>query len=166
MLVPYSKNHVVLRPFASTEPVRVADETDTPVASPVTAVGTVLWYRETTEGLDIANLRPHLPGVNSVIRDRSGRMLSRVASTQNRTPVKSSQISPWLKTATVAIEDRRFYQHGGVDYEATLRAFWANLTAGHVVQGGSTLEQQLAKLLYLDDSQTITRKAQEAAPAK
>src|SRR5205814_4251812 len=42
---------------------------------------------------------------------------------------------------------------------------WANLTAGHVVQGGSTLEQQLAKLLYLDDSQTITRKAQEAALA-
>jgi penicillin-binding protein 1A len=131
----------------------------------ITAVGAVLWYRETTAGLDISRLKPHLPGVNSVIRDGSGRMLARVASTENRVPVKSSQISPWLKSATVAIEDR-FYQHGGVDYESTERALWANVTAGHVVQGGSTLEQQLAKLLYLDDSQTLTRKAQEAALAQ
>ena len=67
-------------------------------------------------GLDINKLRPDYPGQNTVIYDRYGGKLATVASVQNRTHVSSSQISPWLKEATVAIEDRRFYQHGGVDY--------------------------------------------------
>jgi len=120
------------------------------------------WVENVTQGVDIATMHEHLPGINSVIRDDHGRMLARVASTENRIPVAGNRISPWLKEATIAIEDRRFYQHGGVDYEATVRALWADVAAGHVVQGGSTIEQQLAKLLFLDDSQTLTRKVQEA----
>jgi penicillin-binding protein 1A len=124
-----------------------------------------IWVHDVTEGMDIGRLPEHTPGVNSIIRDSSGILLARVASTENRIPVTSRRISPWLKRATVAIEDRRFYEHGGLDYEATLRAMWADVTAGGYVQGGSTLEQQLAKLLFLDDQRTITRKVQEAALA-
>ncbi|HEY0387270.1 MAG TPA: transglycosylase domain-containing protein [Gaiellales bacterium] len=123
---------------------------------------TFAWVDHVTTGLDINTMHAHLPGINSVIRDDHRRLLARIASTENRIPVPSRRISPWLKEATIAIEDRRFYQHGGVDYEATLRALWADVQAGQVVQGGSTIEQQLAKVLYLDDSQTLTRKVQEA----
>jgi penicillin-binding protein 1A len=128
----------------------------------VIAAGAFAWVENVTQGVSITTMPEHLPGINSVIRDDHGSMLARVASTENRIPVPGSRISPWLKEATIAIEDRRFYQHGGVDYEATLRALWADVAAGHVVQGGSTIEQQLAKLLFLDDSQTLTRKVQEA----
>ena len=125
----------------------------------------VLWVDEVSAGIDISTMPEHLPGVNSTILDAHGNQLARVASTENRIPVPASRISPWLVRATIAIEDRRFYQHGGVDYQATLRALWADMTAGQIVQGGSTIEQQLAKLLYLNDSQTLTRKVQEAVIA-
>ena len=57
-------------------------------------------------------------------------------------------MSPWLAKATVAIEDRRFYEHGGIDYLGIARAAWTDVTAGKVVQGGSTITQQLVRNLY------------------
>ena len=131
----------------------------------IAAAATLAWVQDVTQGISIATMPEHLPGINSVIRDDHGRLLARVASTENRIPISGNRISPWLKEATIAIEDRRFYEHGGVDYQGTLRALWADISAGHVVQGGSTIEQQLAKLLYLDDSQTLRRKVQEAVLA-
>ena len=58
-------------------------------------------------------------------------------------------MSPWLPKATVAVEDRRFYQHGGVDYEGIARALWKDVSAGKVVEGGSTITQQLVRNLYI-----------------
>jgi penicillin-binding protein 1A len=114
------------------------------------------------KGLDISKLKPDYPGQNTIIYDRYGGKLATVASVENRTHVSSRQISPWLKEATVAVEDRRFYQHGGVDYVGVMRAILDNLSAGHVVQGASTIEQQLVRQLYLNDSQTLSRKVKEA----
>ena len=74
-------------------------------------------------------------------------------------------MSPWLPKATVAIEDRRFYQHGGVDYVGIARAAWTDVTAGKVVQGGSTITQQLVRNLYTGDEQTFSRKLKEACLA-
>ena len=71
-------------------------------------------------------------------------------------------MSPWLKTATVDVEDKRFYQHGGVDYQGVLRAAYEDVTAGGVVQGASTIEQQLVRNVYLTDEQSLTRKLREA----
>jgi penicillin-binding protein 1A len=65
----------------------------------------------------------------------------------------------------VAIEDRRFYEHGGVDYQAILRALWRDLTAGKVVEGGSTLTQQLVRNLYISQERTLQRKVKEACLA-
>jgi penicillin-binding protein 1A len=70
-------------------------------------------------------------------------------------------MSPYLPQAIVAIEDRRFYSHFGVDPLGLARAFITNLTTGHMVQGGSTLTQQLAKNLFLSPDRTLERKVQE-----
>jgi len=67
-----------------------------------------------------------------------------------------------LPAALIAIEDRRFRQHAGVDPIGIARALWSNLTAGEVVQGGSTLTQQLAKNLFLTSERSTRRKVQEA----
>ncbi len=74
-------------------------------------------------------------------------------------PLKS--LPPHLPQALMATEDRRFYQHFGIDPIGLLRAAYANLRAGHVVQGGSTLTQQLAKNVFLERDRTLKRKVQE-----
>ena len=71
-------------------------------------------------------------------------------------------LPPHLPRAVIAVEDRRFYAHPGVDPIGLTRALVANLRAGRVVQGGSTLTQQLAKNLFLTPERTIERKVQEA----
>ncbi|MBA4173784.1 MAG: penicillin-binding protein, partial [Hyphomicrobium sp.] len=63
--------------------------------------------------------------------------------------------------AVVATEDRRFYEHWGVDPTGMARAFFANIRAGRFAQGGSTLTQQLAKNLFLTHERTLTRKVEE-----
>ncbi len=64
--------------------------------------------------------------------------------------------------AVIAVEDRRFYTHGGVDWQSLLRACWNNLKAGEIVEGGSTITQQLARNLYLTQEQSLSRKVAEA----
>lgn len=76
--------------------------------------------------------------------------------------VSLDEISPYVPEAVVAIEDRRFYDHWGVDPIGIVRAFVNNWQAGGTVQGGSTLTQQLAKNIFLNPEQTIQRKIQEA----
>lgn len=71
------------------------------------------------------------------------------------------EMSPYIPEAIVAIEDRRFYSHFGVDPLGLARAFVTNITTGHMVQGGSTLTQQLAKNLFLSPDRTLERKVQE-----
>ena len=112
--------------------------------------------------LNLDKLKPHYPGVNSKIYAANGQLLYTIPSTENRSPVKFDQMSPWLKKATIDIEDRRFYQHGGVDFEGIARAVADNLSAGHVVQGASTIEQQVVRNLYLNDDVSATRKLKEA----
>ncbi len=75
--------------------------------------------------------------------------------------VRLEQLPPYLPNAVIAIEDRRFRSHFGVDPIGLGRAVFTNLTAGHVSQGGSTLTQQLAKNLFLQPDRTLKRKIQE-----
>lgn len=84
----------------------------------------------------------------------------------NRGEIYSSKISYFelpqnLINAVVAIEDRRFFKHFGIDVFGIVRAFWVNHEAGRIVQGGSTITQQLAKMLFLDPERTVKRKVQE-----
>ena len=73
-------------------------------------------------------------------------------------------MSPWLPKATVAIEDRRFYQHGGIDSVGIARALWADVSAGKVVEGGSTITQQLVRNLYTG-ARADVRRARSRRPA-
>ena len=76
-------------------------------------------------------------------------------------PLTLKEMSPYLAKAVIATEDHRFYSHFGVDPIGLVRAAVANLSAGHVVQGGSTITQQLAKNLFLTPERSLTRKIQE-----
>jgi penicillin-binding protein 1A len=73
-----------------------------------------------------------------------------------------NDLPPDLARAVVAIEDRRFYDHHGVDVRGTARALWRNAQAGGTREGGSTITQQLARLLFLSQDRTLRRKVQEA----
>ncbi len=84
---------------------------------------------------------------------------------QLRRPVRLAAVPPPLLTAILAAEDHRFYEHGGVDARAVLRAMWVNLQRGEVAQGGSTLTQQLVKNLLLTPKRTWDRKLREAGLA-
>ena len=125
-------------------------------------VGATVAVSNVLKGVDLKTMKPNYPGVTTKIYDRNGHLLAQIPSLQNRTPVGFNQISKWLKIATVDVEDKRFYQHGGVDYQGIARAFLDDVEAGHVVQGASTIEQQLVRNLYLTDTQTIDRKIKEA----
>ena len=92
--------------------------------------------------------------------DRSGALIA-VRGSQYAPPVDLDALPPYVPAAVIAIEDRRFYHHFGFDPVGMLRASFSNLKAGRVVQGGSTLTQQLAKNLFLTPAQTPQRKAQE-----
>jgi penicillin-binding protein 1A len=84
---------------------------------------------------------------------------------ESRIVVPSERIAPVMKQAIVAVEDRRFWEHKGVDARGVLRAVWADIRNKEFVQGGSTITQQLVKNTYIDKERTISRKLKEAALA-
>jgi penicillin-binding protein 1B len=84
---------------------------------------------------------------------------------EDRLVLTPGEVPQLVRSTVMLIEDRRFEDHHGIDWLGILRASWANLRAGHVVQGGSTLTQQLVKNYFLSDEQTFARKATEAVMA-
>jgi penicillin-binding protein 1A len=114
---------------------------------------------------DLNTLRPVEIGANSFVYAYDGSLLGSIPAERNREPVTNAQMSKWLPRATVAIEDRRFWQHGGVDYVGIARAAWKDVSAGKVLEGGSTITQQLVRNLYTGQEKTFTRKIKEACLA-
>jgi len=112
----------------------------------------------------LASLRPITKGAVSKVYAADGSLIGVIHSDKIRQPVSSSRIPQDLKDATVAIEDRRFYSHGGIDPSAIIRAGWEDLIAGgKAKEGGSTITQQLVRNLYIEDPQdTLHRKIIEA----
>ena len=120
----------------------------------------LVWYFS----LDLADLRrvpldDRQPEIT--LQDRAGVTF---ASFGNRYGeyLTLDRISPWLPKAVIAVEDRRFYQHPGIDPIGIGRAFVRNVQAGRVVEGGSTISQQLAKLVFLTPERSLLRKIKEA----
>jgi penicillin-binding protein 1A len=111
----------------------------------------------------LGTLKPVAEGSNSVVFAADGSRLGYIQSDTIRHPVDSEKVPNLLKFATVAIEDEHFYEHGGVDLTAIVRAGWADLKAGSAVQGGSTVTQQLVRNLYIAHPQdNLERKIEEA----
>lgn len=108
-------------------------------------------------------LPPISDDVRSKLYDSRGNVLATFTSDgRSREPVTLNQISPLLIQATLAVEDRKFYEHIGFDLKGMARAILVNLEEGNRSQGASTLTQQLARNLYLSHEKTWTRKAKEA----
>ena len=80
--------------------------------------------------------------------------------------LKLEDMPAYLPAAFIAMEDRRYYSHGGIDMRGLLRAMWINFRAHHVVQGGSTIAQQTAKIVFLNPERTFHRKIQELIDAE
>ncbi len=119
------------------------------------------------EAPPIDQLKPIDRGTSSAVYAADGSRLGYIQSDESRTPIAYDEIPAELKDATVAIEDERFYEHGGVDPSSIARAAIENLQAGKVVQGGSTITQQLVRNLYISDPQRdIERKIREATLAE
>src|SRR5438477_6881300 len=92
-------------------------------------------------------------------------ILATLRGSESRILVRTDQIHPWMLQAIVAVEDKRFYQHRGVDMRGIARAVWADVASQHVVQGGSTITQQFVKNSCVTSRRTISRKLKEAALA-
>ena len=115
---------------------------------------------------DLSTLKPVSIGQNSFVYAADGSLLGAIPAERNRQPVTLDGMSNWVPQATVAVEDRRFYEHGGLDYEGIVRAAVKNLESGHVVQGGSTITQQLVRNLYIGNERSLERKIKEACLAR
>jgi len=114
---------------------------------------------------DLDALRPARIGQNTFVYAADGSLLGVIPAERNREVVTLGQMSPWLRRATVAVEDRRFYDHGGLDAEGIARALWRDVKAGRVVEGGSTITQQVVRNLYISNERTVQRKVTEACLA-
>jgi penicillin-binding protein 1A len=118
---------------------------------------TFLWFT-----VDLPADNP-LPQAAMVVAS-GGEELAVVGPDGNRFEVRLDQVAPIAIQAVIAAEDRRFYSHGGIDPIGLTRAVWQNLRSDRT-QGGSTITQQLVKLLYTDGERSFARKAQEAVLA-
>ncbi|HEY0184332.1 MAG TPA: PBP1A family penicillin-binding protein [Rhodopila sp.] len=122
------------------------------------AAVTVLWFARDLPRPDSALDAVRRPSLT--LEDRSGHVIATFGDLVGE-PLRLKAFAPALPAAVVAVEDRRFWHHPGIDPLGLLRAAWINVTAGRVVQGGSTLTQQVAKTLFLTNARTTKRKVQE-----
>jgi len=95
-----------------------------------------------------------------VLQDRAGQTFATYGDLVGE-PLRLKDLPPELPAALVAVEDHRFFQHHGIDFIGLARAMWVNVTSGRLVQGGSTITQQVAKTLFLTNERTVRRKIRE-----
>jgi penicillin-binding protein 1A len=127
------------------------------------AYGFVVGIRGDIPQLDPVRQARHLQK-DGVIYDSTGdRVLARLVGSESRKIIPSAEIAPVMKQAIVAIEDKRFFEHRGVDVRGIVRAVWQDVRNKSVVQGGSTITQQFVKNAYLTSKRSLSRKLKEAA---
>ena len=130
-----------------------------------TIILSFLWFLHSfSNDTDITALNNEL-SQPTVLYDVNGKKASMISGSKHE-GVAIRQVPKSMKNAVVAIEDRRFYEHGGIDYKGIFRAFFKNAVAGEVVEGGSTITQQLAKNTLLTSKRTYKRKLEEFFLAK
>ncbi|HEY7380723.1 MAG TPA: PBP1A family penicillin-binding protein [Gaiella sp.] len=117
--------------------------------------------------LDPANRRSQVDSVIYAAPNAAGqrRVLAILRGDESRVLVDSDEIAPIMRQAIVAVEDRRFYEHHGVDVRGIMRALWEDVRQKKVVEGGSTITQQFVKNAYVRNEKTVARKVREAALA-
>ncbi|MFZ5610580.1 MAG: transglycosylase domain-containing protein [Pseudomonadota bacterium] len=126
----------------------------------VVLAGGVYWLSRDLPSLDAVAAAPGPQPIEIFARDGQT-LLARYGQVRGDA-LPFDAIPPVMVQAILAIEDRRFFDHPGIDWRGIARAAWANLAEGRVVEGGSTLSQQLAKNLFLNPERTLVRKVKEA----
>ena len=109
----------------------------------------------------LENVQDYRPAIGSRVLSREGKVIGEFFDTERRYVLPTEEIPTWVIDSFVSAEDGSFFQHSGIDYFGIARAFFANLRAGRVVQGGSTITQQMAKSLLLTSERSYTRKVRE-----
>ncbi len=109
----------------------------------------------------VEGLQTYEPSSVTRILDDDGRTV-KTLFVERRIPITLKEVPDHLIHAVIAVEDSRFYEHFGLDIRGILRALWRDITSLRVVEGGSTLTQQLSKVLFLTPEKTLIRKAREA----
>lgn len=127
-------------------------------AAAVFGAAIVGYFALSLPDLDAAALATRRPSIVVLAEDDS--VIARYGDAYGD-PLPVEDLSPWIPAAVIAIEDRKFYSHFGVDPLGLVRAALVNLRAGHAVQGGSTITQQAVKNLFLSSERTLKRKVQE-----
>lgn len=137
------------------------------IAFLVLFVGTALagtsaiYYALLQELPSIAALKDYRPSITTQVYADNNELIDEFFL-EDRKVVKYEDIPKIVIQAFIAAEDSRFFQHGGFDTQSMFRAFFKNIQAGHIVQGGSTITQQVAKQLYLSPEKSYVRKIKEA----
>jgi penicillin-binding protein 1A len=121
--------------------------------------GTVFAVTRSLPSLD--SFQPLNNSLTTLFYDSNNKLIGGLVTAENRILVKSNQIPQVMKDAVVAIEDKRFYQHHGVDFQGLARAIWEDIKAGASVQGASTIEGQYVDNAYLGQQRSFTRKIRE-----
>src|SRR5215211_4088030 len=114
----------------------------------------------------LSSLKPRVTGDNTRVFAADGKPLGFIQADNLHLPLRGPEIPQVVKDATIAIEDERYYQHKGVDYEGVVRAAVKNFASRKTVQGGSTITMQLIRSLYISNERTYTRKIREAKLAE
>ena len=123
--------------------------------------GTIIYYALTLDLPGIDTLKDYRPSIASSVYDDNNELIDDFFL-EDRKIIKLAEIPKAVQYAFVAAEDSRFYQHQGFDIQSIFRALFKNFEAGHIVQGGSTITQQVAKLMYLSPEKKYIRKIKEA----
>jgi penicillin-binding protein 1A len=131
------------------------------VAGVMVMVVVFAYYYQETE-LDADKLINYAPSVSSEILDRHGKRLAFIFKGRHRLYATYDEIPPYMIEALVAIEDTKFFEHGGVNPDAIFRAIVRDIRARRFVEGGSTITQQLIKITLLSSKKKIERKIREA----
>ncbi|MEN6508383.1 MAG: transglycosylase domain-containing protein, partial [Smithella sp.] len=128
----------------------------------LTTVGGATTYQVMTMDLPgIDALKDYRPSISSRVLDENDDLIDEFFL-EDRKMIKIAEVPKLVQYAFVAAEDSRFYQHRGFDLLSIFRAVFKNVEAGKIVQGGSTITQQVAKLMYLTPEKKYVRKLKEA----
>jgi len=127
----------------------------------VTVGGTVVYYLLTLDLPGIDTLKDYRPSIASRVVDVNDELIDEFFL-EDRKLINIKDVPQIVQQAFIAAEDSRFYQHEGFDIQSIFRALFKNVEAGKIVQGGSTITQQVAKLMYLSPEKKYMRKFKEA----
>jgi penicillin-binding protein 1A len=133
------------------------------VASALLALGTYAYFSRDLPS--VSALREYKPPQTTTVYDRNGHVIGEIF-TERRTVTPMSEVPRVMVLSVLAAEDADFYEHEGLDYYGILRAVGRDLIAGRVAQGGSTITQQVVKLMLLSPERTMSRKIKELILAR